>query len=146
MIPHPLNELVNSASTEAGVCLRQLVDGLVGNSLVIATDKCSAITNEVSQGVLLRSENLRAIQLLEELLHTVIINSKKGDIHISAKRQEDKVLVTIQERNNNNGYALSFSVGALVPDVNTLGAALDMNGEKSRVATIILSFSDRKAA
>ncbi len=129
-----------------GICLRHLVDELVGYSLLKAADTASAVINEVNGNIFLQQANPHFAGLLKEIIHTVIINSKRGDIHINARRAGSKLVLKIQERNNNNGYALSFSIGTLMPEVNSAGGDLMMEGKQQRVATIVFTFPDRAAA
>lgn len=122
-----------------GIRLQQLIDGLVGNSLPIAMSKGSVVVNEVGRGVVLRSLDYRLTGLLDMLLNTVIENSRSGDIHISAERRNQELVLHIQERNNYNGYALSFSVGALADDAAIIGGRLEMQSPNKLSTTISLS-------
>lgn len=122
-----------------GIRLQQLIDGLVGNSLPIAMSKGSVVVNEVGRGVVLRSLDYRLTGLLDMLLNTVIENSRSGDIHITAERRNQELVLHIQERNNYNGYALSFSVGALADDAAIIGGRLEMQSPNKLSTTISLS-------
>ena len=134
------------AETGPAMSLQLFVNSLVDNSLSVALDNCSSVINEVGKGVVLQTSNARILSLIEEVFNTVIVNSRKGDIHISAENNEGRLVLKIQERNNYNGYALSFSIGTLVSDFNFAGGSLDINSPQQKVTTIILSFPDRKAA
>jgi hypothetical protein len=136
----------NPEDTSSGLSLQTLVNNLVDHSLSVATDNHSLVVNEVSERVVLQSVNEKIIDLLGEVLNTVIGNSNHGDIHISAQKSGNSLVMKIQERNNNNGYALSFSLGTLMSDVNFAGAQMDINTPLKRVTTIIFSFTDRKVA
>lgn len=122
-----------------GIRLQQLIDGLVGNSLPIAMSKGSVVVNEVGRGVVLRSLDYRLAGLLDMLLNTVIENSRRGDIHISAERRNQELVLHIQERNNYNGYALSFSIGALADDAAIIGGRLEIQSPNKLRTTISLS-------
>ena len=126
--------------------LQQLIDGLVGNSLPVARHKCSEVVNEVGRGVFLRTVNEKLVNLLDEILSTVISNSRKGDIHISAERINQQLVLSITERNNNNGYALSFSIGALADEAYRMGGNLDINSPQRLVTTISFAFPVNVAA
>ena len=130
----------------SGIQLQQLVDKLVGNSLLIAAAKCSAVKNEVGGGVFLQNANPRVVTLIEEIIHTVILNSQKGDIHIGARQMDGNTVLKVQERNNYNGYALSFSIGTLMSDVNVAGAGLCITGEKQKITTVLFTFPDKQVA
>lgn len=144
-----MNALLYAGFTDpvpGGIKLQQLVDELVGNSLLMAAGKCSAVINEVSGGVFLQNTNPQVVSLIGDIIHTVIINSKKGDIHIAAKQMDGNTILKVQERNNYNGYALSFSLGTLMPDVNVAGADLIITGEKQKTTTIVFTFPDKRVA
>ena len=144
-----MNSFVHPAYTAPvcqGVQLQQLVNNLVGNSLLIAAAKCSAVINEVGGGVFLQNANPKVVTLIGDIIHTVIINSKEGDIHIGAKQHEGNTVLKVQERNNYNGYALSYSLGTLMSDVNVAGADLAITGEKQKITTIVFTFPDKQVA
>lgn len=122
------------------VPLQQLIDGLVGNSLPVARNNCSEVVNEVGRGVFLRTVNEKLVSLLDEILSTVIANSRKGDIHIRAERRNQQLILSITERNNYNGYALSFSIGALAGEAYRMGGNLDINSPQRLVTVISFAF------
>ena len=124
---------------QPGIPLQQLIDGLVGDSLPHAMRKGSVVVNEVGRGVVLRSLDYRLTGLLDLVLQTVIENSRHGDIHISAERKREELVLYIQERNNYNGYALSFSIGALADDAAVIGGRLEMDNPNKLRTTISLS-------
>lgn len=126
--------------------LQQLIDGLVGNSLPVARHKCSEVVNEVGRGVFLRTVNGPLVSLLDEILSAVITNSRKGDIHISAEKKDQQLVLSITERNNYNGYALSFSIGALAGEASRMGGNLDISSPQKLVTTISFAFPVTVAA
>jgi hypothetical protein len=126
-----------------GIRLQQLVDGLVGNSLPIARKKGTAVVNEVGRGVVLRSVTDQLVDLMDEILATVIANSRGGDIHIRAQRQ---VILSITERSNYNGYALASRVGGLSHYAAAIGCSLEITTPQELVTTICFSFPERIAA
>jgi hypothetical protein len=133
-------------SKDHGISLQRIVDGLLSDTQQIASMHCSAVVNEIGMGMYLQAANSRIICLFEEIVQTVISNSEEGDIRIGAERNGDKLTLKIQERNNNNGYALSFSLGSLMHDVSTAGGDLMIVGHQKRVTTIYFSFTDKKVA
>lgn len=126
--------------------LQQLVDGLVGNSLPMAMSRNSEVVNEVGRGVVLLSADYRLVGLVDELLATVISNSRQGDIHITAERRDQDLVLHIEERNNYNGYALSFSVGALAGDAAIVGGRIDIRSPQKLLTIISLSLPGMMAA
>jgi hypothetical protein len=128
------------------VSLNQLIRTLVERTEPLAVQHCTRIVNEVDRHLLLGEGAQQLSKVLEELIDAVILNSKEGDIHISADRFKDMVLLHIEERNNYNGYALSFSVGSLEPDAAKIGGHISMEGERKRAAKILFSFPGQFAA
>ncbi|MGQ0738369.1 MAG: hypothetical protein ACT4OJ_04850 [Bacteroidota bacterium] len=126
--------------------LQQLVDGLVGNSLPITMSRNSEVVNEVGRGVILQSVDYRLIGLVDELLTTVITNSRKGDIHISAEKRAQDLVLHIEERNNYNGYALSFSIGTMMGDAALMGGRIDISSPNKLVTVISLSLPGKMVA
>ncbi|NOT50824.1 MAG: hypothetical protein HOP10_06070 [Chitinophagaceae bacterium] len=127
--------------------LQQLVSNLVNNFLPAAHRNNTQLVNEVRQEIALgKSVTQSTIAVMSDLLSTVIINSKNGEIHISAERFSNTVTLEIQERNNYNGYALAFSVGAIEPLAHSFGGHIRINGPQKRVATISFSFPDQLVA
>ena len=120
--------------------LQLLVDGLVGNSLPVARLRRSAVMNEVGRGVSLRSLDEPLHILIGDVLSAVITNSRDGDIHIRCSRRQDHFVLTITDKSNYNGYALSFSIGALARDAGKMGCFLSIENPTRLVTTISLSF------
>lgn len=142
---------MDTATTSTGnsivpVSLNQLVLSLVEKKTPLAVKHNTRIVNEIDRQLLLGEGALQLSKVLEELIDAVILNSKEGDIHIFADRFKDMVLLHIEERNNYNGYALSFSVGSLEPDAARIGGHISMEGERKRAAHIQFSFPGQYAA
>jgi len=134
------------AENYSGIHLQLLVNSLVDDSLPTAQRNQSAVINEVGKGVVIEEGNSHMILLMGEVIKTIISNSKRGDIHIGAEKAGNKLVLKIQERNNYNGLALSFSLGTLKPDINFAGGQLDIDDPQKRVTTIYFSFPDRAVA
>lgn len=139
------NYMAPGAFTTA-ISLNQLIKRLVENSLPAALQHHSRIVNEVDRDVLLGPGAEQLNDVLEELMDAVIRNSKEGDIHIRADRYRDMILLQIEERNNYNGYALSFSVGSIEPDAAKFGGHISIEGARKKQTTISFSFPGQFAA
>jgi hypothetical protein len=131
---------------DTAISLKQLVNNLVSNSLPVALDHQSNLVNEVEQELVLGDESRRIMSIMKDLLHTVVSNSKNGEIHISADRYNGVVILQIQERNNYNGYALAYSIGSNEPDSVKIGGHISINGERQKITTISFSFPMQFAA
>ncbi len=130
----------------SGTTLQQLVNNLVSNSLSNAIHNRSIIVNDIEQGILLGAPDPRMFPVLNDLLATVVANSRDGEIHISADVYRDTMTIQIQERNNYNGYALSFSVNSIEPDAVRFGGHIAIIGAQRKIATIFFSFPNQHAA
>ncbi|MBL7732411.1 MAG: hypothetical protein JNM88_14625 [Chitinophagaceae bacterium] len=122
------------------ISLQVLVSNMLRHSQPLAVRRNTIIENEVDNGFVLGGAMQKAIPVMRELLTTVVSNSRNGDIHISADRRNDQLVVEIQERNNYNGYALAFSVGSLAAEAAFAGAQIDINGPQQKVVTISFVF------
>lgn len=126
--------------------LRQLIDGLVGNSLSIAAGNSTVVLNEVGGGVILQNGSGRFVQLLDDIIRAVISNSRRGDVHISDEKKKGNLVLHIEDRSNYNGYALSFRVGTLALDAALMGGSLEVVNPNSLETVVLLSVPENIAA
>jgi len=131
---------VVTASGDNIISLQQVITNLLKGSVVMASLHNTHIVNEVKQGIPLGAAMYKAIAVMKALLTTVVANSNNGEIHIKAERFRDIIILEIQERNNNNGYALSFSVNSMEQDAASAGGHISINGPQQKVTTISFSF------
>ena len=131
---------------DSDLSLQKFVNNLVISSLPAAKHFNTNLINEVKQNVAIGAMVCRAFPIISDLITTVVVNSRNGDIHISAARVKDVVILEIQERNNNNGYALAYSIGSLEPDAAMVGGHISINGPQKKVTTISFSFPDNPMA
>ncbi len=126
--------------------LQNLVHTMVSNYMAAANRNNTQVLNEVKQEIPAGPTMQKAAAVMNDLLATVVANSKNGEIHITAERFNDVVVVEIQERNNYNGYALSYSINSLVPDATALGGFISIKGSQQKITTISFSFPTNQAA
>ena len=119
-----------------GTSLNLLVNHLVSNSQGIAFRNKVTVVNEVPHDIQMIADKATLIPIIEELLTTVISNGRDSRIHISAERFGDVVVLNIQDRNSYNGYAMSFSVMSIEPQINEAGGSLKIDGKQSRVSSL----------
>lgn len=134
------------AKDDSRIPLRQLIDGLVGNSLSIAAGNGTVLLNEVGGGVFLQNVSDRFVQLMDDIIQVVISNSRRGDVHISAEKIKGNLVLHIEDRSNYNGYALSFSIGVLAQDAALVGGYLEVQNPNSLEAVVLLSVPANLAA
>ena len=140
-----MNLPINS-KTPSAISLQQLMNALIGDSLSVAANNKSCILNEVAADITIDGSNEKLISLITELLDAVVTNSRQGEIHVSADRYSDVVILSIQERNNYNGYALSYSVGSMEREAISVGGHISIKGPQQRIATVSFSFPVKAAA
>lgn len=128
------------------ISLQQLVTNLVSGFLPAATHHHTQLVNEVRQEIALGAQNQSALAVISDLLNTVVANSCNGEIHISADRYRDVLILNIEERNNYNGYALAYSIGAIEPAAASAGGHISVSGPQKRIITITFSFPDSSQA
>lgn len=136
---HPLIE-GSTHKKLPGVCLQQLVNQLLTNSMSTAFKNNSLVTNEIPREVQLARDKAIVAPVIRDLLSTVISNSRNGQIFISAERFRDTIILQVQERNNNNGYALAYSIGAMEAEAMMVGGDIAVNGAQQKVVTVSFSF------
>ncbi len=129
-----------SATPSSRKPLQYLVNKLAEQNLAAAEKAGSRIISQIDTAIQVDTRDIRLVTLIGELLETVVNHSRNGDIHITADRYLDVVILSIQERNNYNGYALSYSIQSYQPEVSVLGGHISINGAQQRVATISFSF------
>jgi hypothetical protein len=123
-----------------GTSLRLLVNRLMSDSLAPAVHTKSFIVNEVPADIRMIADEDKVMPVISELLTTVVANARNGNIHISAERFRDVVILEIQDRNNYNGYALAYSIQSIEPQATMLGGYIRMKGQQELVTTISFSF------
>ena len=134
---------LNAVSTDAfdaGISLQLLVNRLVNSLPDNFIHNKISIVNEVPRNLQMIADEKKLTPVITELLTTVVANARNSHIHISADRYSDVLTLNIQDRNNNNGYALDFSIMAMKQQANELGGSLSIEGKQQRVATVSFSF------
>lgn len=137
---------ITPSAFSSGISLQQLVSNLVNSSRSAARHNNTNVVNEVELGIALGTGMQHAIGIMNDILTTIVANSHNGEIHITAERFRDVVTLEFEERNNNNGYALAFSIGSIEPVAASIGGHISMKGQQRKVATVSFSFPGSQAA
>lgn len=135
----------NITAQPAGISLQQLINQLLDNSMATAFRNKSIVINEVANDLMIAKDRITMAPVMRDLLATVIANSSNGQIYISAERFRDIITIQVQERSNNNGYALASSLRIVEAAATLVGGNLTISGAQQRVATISLSFSNSES-
>lgn len=147
--PILMNYQLNAGSAgiiDAGISLQLLVNRMVSSLTDISIRNRISVVNEVSGGIQVVADKIKIVAIIEELLTTVIANARNSKIYVTADRFRDSVILNIQDQNNNNGYALEFSVMTIESEINEAGGSLTIDGKQKKVATISFSFQNYAAA
>jgi hypothetical protein len=140
-----LSNAVHSGVDNTGTSLRLLVNRLVSDSLAPTVHNKSCIVNEVPADIRMIADEDKVMPVISELLTSVVANARNGNIHISAERFRDVVILEIQERNNYNGYALAYRIQSIEPQATMLGGYIRMKGQQELITTISFSFPNHAA-
>lgn len=141
----PFSDESTTIQSLPGISLQQLVNQLLGNSMTTAFRNKSLVINEVNREVMIAKNRITIAPVIRDLLATVIANSCNGEIYISAERFRDIVTLQVQERNNNNGYALASSLRIIEAAATMIGGNITINGPQQRIVTISLSFPNTES-
>ena len=123
-----------------GLSLQQLVNRFVSSSQEMAFRNNVIVVNEVPGDLIITADENKVTPVIDELLTAVVLNAKNSSIHVSADRYSDIVILNIQDRNNNNGYALAFSIMSVKQQATAAGGSLSIDGKQKKVTTISFSF------
>jgi hypothetical protein len=137
-----MNSLANTAYSgvnNTGISLRQVVNNLLSDSLSSGGNSKNLIVNEITADICMIADQDK-VDVISELLISVVSNARNGNIHISAEQFRDGVILEIQERNNYNGYALAYRVQSLESQAAMLGGYITMKGKQQLVTTISFGF------
>ena len=129
-----------NAVFDSGISLQLLVNRLVSSLPDAVAHNKISIVNDVPRNLQMVADENKLTPVICELLTTVVANARNSQIHISAERYRDILTLNIQDRNNNNGYALDFSIMAIQQQVTEVGGSLSIQGKQQRVATVSFSF------
>lgn len=130
----------NAIVSNTAITLKQLINNLTTQAHTVANKNNTKIVNEIGQFINVGRGVASALNVMKELLSVLVTNSKNGNIHISADRFRDLIILEFQERNNNNGYALAYQINNIEPEAAALGGHISITGPQQKVTTITFSF------
>lgn len=130
----------NTYVSNSAITLKQLINNLTSQTHSVANKNNTKIVNDIGQFINVGKGVTSAFNVMKELLSVLVANSKNGNIHISADRFRDVIILEFQERNNNNGYALAYQINNIEPDAAALGGHISITGPQQKVTTVTFSF------
>lgn len=133
-----------SRSATHASSLNSIINHLLRHQLS-DTMRCSdsSVMNEISTDIFMVSDRNKISPVIQELLSTIIRNSRKGRIRIRAERFRDIVILEIEDQSNYNGYALDYSIRSIEPLARSVGGTISIKGQQQLETTISFSFPDR---
>jgi hypothetical protein len=131
-------------ATIPGTSLQSLINHLLRHSLNdVLRSSDSSVMNEIPPGLSILADKNKLTPVIEQLLATVLANSRRGRIHIRAERFRDIIILEIQDQSNYNGYALDYSIRSLEPMARMIGGYISIKGTQQLEATISFSFPNQ---
>jgi hypothetical protein len=128
-------------ATSNATSLKSLINHLLRHSLNdTMRNSDSSVINEIPEELYLVADDNKIIPVIKELLATIVVNARKGRIHIRAERFRDIVILEIQDRSNYNGYALDYSIRSIEPLARMVGGYISIKGQQQLETTISFSF------
>lgn len=118
---------------------------MIGHLTGVVNKNRVRIENRVSADFKLYTDQSKVAPVIYEMLATIISNARNTSLTITAEKFIDTITLTVEDGNNYNGYALSFSLMAIEMQARIAGGNLSVNGVQKRVASISLSFPDLAA-
>ena len=135
---HGINDFAGTPGT--GISLRKLISSLISSSSKAAAVNKVFILNEVSAEFRIPAEQVKVISVIKELMTTMAFNGRNTCISVTAEKFTDIIILNFEDQNNNNGYALSFSLMAIEQHARFAGGNITIDGVQKKVATVSFSF------
>lgn len=129
---------IGAASVSLQVLVNQLVDNLPET---LALNKI-IVENEVTPGFKIQADQRLVTPVIDELLTAIIMNARDTSILITAEKFTDTVILSFEDPNNYNGYALSFSLMSVEQHAKRIGGYINIQGVQKRVANVSFGFPD----
>jgi hypothetical protein len=137
---HEINDFAGIAG--AGISLKKLISRLTSNLSQAAAANKVFILNEVPSEFRVPEGQEKVISVIKELLKAVAFNARNTCISVTAEKFTDIIVLNIEDQNNYNGYALSFSLMAIEQHARFAGGNISIQGAQKKVATVSFSFPD----
>ena len=135
--PHLTN---NSGFKQAAISLRLLINSTIGHLTGIINKNKISINNCVSVDLAICLEQNKVAAVIYDMMAIIISNARNTAISITADRFRDIIIVNVEDGNNYNGYALSFSLMGIEADATMAGGSLCIHDAQKKVTTVSFSF------
>ena len=135
----------NQVSTSQ-VSLQLLLNSLVDNLPETIFRNKISVKNNVAAEFKMNADKEKIVPVIDEVLNTVVSNARNTSISITAERYSDIVILTFEDTNNYNGYALQFSLMSVGQSARHVGGDINIYGAQQREATVSFSFPDTQSS
>jgi nitrogen fixation/metabolism regulation signal transduction histidine kinase len=129
------------------IALRQFTNQLIKGILPSAISRNSFIVNDIPDDASLYAadENLVA-HILNNLLTNTVGSSHNGCIRVSAKQEDNHIVICVKDNNNDYSRFISGKMTKVKPAVNKIGGDLSFEFNQRNSITILVSFTNRNVA
>jgi hypothetical protein len=132
----------DAAAPARAISLQLLLNDIVRNLPETINQNKVFVENEVSCDLKILADQCKVVSVINELLTTVLANARNTSILLTAEKTTGVVTLNIEDNNNFNGYALSFSLMLIGQHARFAGGDVSIRGAQQRVATVSFSFPD----
>ncbi len=126
--------------------LHQLVDQAAGNSIPKAVKRNSFIVNEVPREFQVASNEKILATILNNLLSSVVSNSKHSCIRIKANVYGDIICLCIKDKSNFSDNTVNGKLDQVKQLVKKLRGSVIIRNMEDKFTTILLSFPNNPIA
>ncbi|RYF96232.1 MAG: hypothetical protein EOO00_03235 [Chitinophagaceae bacterium] len=124
----------------SSVSLQCLLDTVLKKLPASIQNNKVIIVNRIHPSFMIEADPVTLAPVVSELINTVGRNARNTIITVRAEKFRDTVMLVMEDPNNYNGYALSFSLMGLEEQARFIGGDISITGARQRVATVSLSF------
>ncbi len=130
----------NTGFDQTAISLRLLINSTIGHLTGIINKNKITIDNSVSPDLAIYLQQNKVAAVIYDMMAIIISNARNTTICISADRFRDIIIVNVEDHNNYNGYALSFSLMTIEADATKAGGSLCIHDAQKKVTTVSFSF------
>jgi signal transduction histidine kinase len=139
-----LNTAIITMANKAG--LRQIAKQIINEILPAAISRNSFIINDIPAETSLNADEKLIAHILGNLLNNTVSSSHHGCIRISAKEEDDYIILSVKDNNNDYSRFISGKMTKVKPVVKKIGGDLSFEFNQRNSITILVSFSNRNIA
>ena len=120
--------------------LHQLVNFAAANSRLSAVERHSFIINEVTPGLQIAMDEKILVSVLNQLLSTVVNNTKHSCIRIEAKEYDDVIFITVKDNSSFADLSVSPNFAQIKLLAMKLNGSIRIVSKEKKMTSILLSF------